>query len=179
MSPTEEIPEATAYPCSVAWGRMHESIAKAVRRARENCRDLRLIWAEPIQGPNRLNVPAWLARASEWTADGVALNEAKLFYQDGMLHLSTGPGGYRWASWWEGSASEHPPWFEALELTMLDHDEFMARRVSQSVLLFQKNARASTGVERGLSGASLKRVQAVMYYEAGTLRWWRLEPDGS
>ncbi len=136
-----------------------------------------LVWREPVNARAPIPGFAGLFTPAAWPSQPrCVLNEARLFFAAGMLHLLAGPQATRWAAWHDdgdaGTDGPAPAW---LPSQVEPAPPMRLLRKSRPMLL--DNGRDT----RGLSRASFKdeAVTAVEYYDRGILRWWRLKSNGT
>jgi hypothetical protein len=141
-----------------------------------------LLWCEPVAGRVRRPGFGLLNPAGMSPLPAATLAEARLFYEDGLLHIAAGPDGWRFAAWREGCHDQPPPWSppdDRSAAPMADQAEqakgctVQGTRTQRTILL--NHAADTRGLDVTPVGAC---VTAVEYYESGILRWWRLTNHG-
>ncbi|MFV2066387.1 MAG: hypothetical protein ACC645_05365 [Pirellulales bacterium] len=136
-----------------------------------------LVWCEPVNGRSRRNGFGLVDLEGLIALPKRSLAEARLFYDDGLVHVVAAEDGLRFAAWREGMHEQVPAWCPAGATPPSDQQEgasspkAMLRTKTQRIVLL--NTSAGT---RGLDVTHVgDAVRAVEYYESGVLRWWRLE----
>jgi hypothetical protein len=137
-----------------------------------------LVWAEPVPRRERLpHFPGLWGDPAECLRclDGVALEEARLFWREGAIHLVAAGGRTRWAAFWEPAGGPPPTWLGPLGADgQSPHSEpFHAATVS--VLTLRASDRRRYGLAH-LGTASERNLRLTTYRRGTDLVFWRLEP---
>lgn len=141
----------------------------------------RVLWCEPTPTRERLDeFPGlWVEPSSPPNSQSVEIEEARLFWHDGWVHLLTGKSGVRWAAFYEENQTPKeenrtPKWLSAVP-TSEGTTELawpVMVRSAQPILLLQDLRRYGlTKYKDKLAN----RLKVIKYYTGSTLVGWRLE----
>ncbi|MFM9966013.1 MAG: hypothetical protein ACKV2Q_32935 [Planctomycetaceae bacterium] len=164
---------STPVACQVWTGSVDESLTLFLAKHLES-HSPRLVWREPVNARHRQKdfIPLAIPPLSGSLSD-VELCEARLHYENGMLHLISDGTQTRFAGWIEADKAAACPAWVPVGASLFAADALVR---SESDVLLQRPAK-QTAVQRGLRLSQLngaEKLATLEYYHQGTLRWWRL-----
>lgn len=139
-----------------------------------------ITWCEPKPRETRLDkFPGlWIGTSDEQLKGAtIELDEARLFWPNGWVHVVAAGNKARWAAFVETPTDKPSAWLDQLPKERAEEKPWDVQRQSLDLLLMQKRDLIRFDLAGFVGAFDGKHLRVIEYHQDTALVGWRLEPN--